>query len=182
MNSKWCFVDGDWQETDLGAEKEIVPEVARGEDVRESRAVQVGDAERRTDPRLRLCYPIEIRSVVVGKPTVLQRTVTQDLSARGAYFCIEADPTGADPTDDDPTGEHPTCEVGLPVVVVVRVPHRLASSGASDGRDVSLDLRGDGRIVRMDSPARGSAGENGVRLTGIAVEFSRPLDFSYAWV
>ncbi len=177
MNSKWCFVDGNWQEAVPGTESELGPEGARREDVRESCAFVAGDAERRTDPRLRLCYPIEIRSVVVGKATVVQRTVTQDLSARGAYFCMEDDPLGG-----DPKGNGPTCEVGLPVVVVVRVPHRLASNGSSDGRDVSLDLRGDGRIVRMDSPARGTAGEDGVRLTGIAVEFSRPLDFSYAWV
>ena len=46
----------------------------------------------------------------------------------------------------------------------------------------SIDLRGHARIVRVDLPARGSAGEDGVVLAGVALEFERPLDFSYSWV
>jgi hypothetical protein len=119
--------------------------------------------ERRTDPRLRLCYPIEVRPGDGPEVSVTSRTVTQDLSARGAYFCTSM------PED---------CQVGRTVEIVVTVPHRLAA----DGSEVSIDLRGHARIVRVDLPARGSAGEDGVVLAGVALEFERPLDFSYSWV
>jgi len=169
---KWRYENGAWRETPLPTECSPSSLPAQTDrDRRPDRRVDESSAkgaERRTDPRLRLCYPIEVHTVDTGAPstlgrTVLGRTVTQDLSARGAYFCTSA--------------ERP-CEVGSGVSVLVTVPHTLASGGS----EVSIDLRGNGRVVRIDSPARGSAGEDGVRLTGIAIEFNRPLDFSYAWM
>jgi hypothetical protein len=125
--------------------------------------------ERRSDPRLKLCYPIEVSptgGTTAGSSGPLRpRSVTQELSARGAYFCTSET-------------EAARCEVGGSVDVVVTVPHRLVP----DGRDVTIDLRAQGRVVRVDLPARGTAGEDGVHLAGIALRFDRPFDFSYCWI
>ena len=54
---------------------------------------------------------------------------------------------------------------------------------APAGREVVLDLRGTGRVVRVEDPPAGRAyGEDGIPLTGVAVEFTSPLSFHYCWV
>ncbi len=118
--------------------------------------------DRRDNPRLRLSYPIRVLAEDEGgRP--LGHTVTQNLSARGAYFC---------------TFHGAPYEVGRVVTVVISVPHRLASGG----REVTLDLRGAGRVVRIEAPTRRLNGEDGVAMTGIAIEFDCPLSFHYAWM
>lgn len=123
--------------------------------------------ERRAEARLTLAYPIRVEpapaadEVPPGRPL---RTVTRDLSARGAYFTTYVGDAYA---------------MGQELTVVITVPHRLAGSST----DVLLDLRGPARVVRKDTPARGAAfGENGLSLTGIALQFSEPLRFRFAWV
>jgi len=118
--------------------------------------------DRRDNPRLRLSYPIRL-SAGTEESRPLGRTVTHDLSARGAYFS---------------TFHGAPYEVGREVLVEVTVPHRLAAGG----REVTLDLRGAGRVVRVEAPARGLNGENGVPLTGVAIQFDRHLSFHYAWM
>lgn len=118
--------------------------------------------DRRSNPRLRLSYPIRLLADP-DDTRPIGHTVTQDLCARGAYFC---------------TFHGAPYAVGREVTVVVSVPHRLASGG----REVTLDLRGAGRVVRVETPANRQNGENGVPLTGVAIEFDRPLSFHYAWM
>ena len=68
--------------------------------------------------------------------------------------------------------------VGQKVTVVVSVPHRLAG----DGPEVLLDMRGLGRVVRMEGPERHRLyAEDGISLTGVAIEFAGPLSFQYRW-
>ena len=119
--------------------------------------------ERRTYPRLHLSYPIQVGAAEPEGWRPEEHSITQDLSARGAYFC---------------TYSEPPWTAGTAVAVTISVPHRLA-----DGeRDVTLDLRGRARVVRIERPARNVAGENGVPLSGVALEFEAPLSFRYAWV
>jgi hypothetical protein len=120
-------------------------------------------SERREHPRLHLSYPIRIGDAEPEGRRPQEHTVTQNLSARGAYLC---------------TFREPPWESGAIVSVVVSVPHRLASSD----HEVTLDLRGRARVVRIETPAPGTAGENGVPLSGVALEFEAPLSFQYAWV
>ena len=120
-------------------------------------------SDRREHPRLSLSYPIRIGDAQPEGSRPREHTVTQNLSARGAYFC---------------TFKEPPWKPGALVAVVVSVPHRLATGGP----EVTLDLRGEARVVRIDAPAHGAAGENGVALTGVALEFDAPLAFQYAWV
>lgn len=122
------------------------------------------DADRRADARLRLAYPIRIHEGGDATGRVLGQTVTRNLSARGAYFS---------------TFDGPRYRVGQSLDVAISVPHRLAGSG----REVLLDLRGQGRVVRVDAPGKPRLfGEDGFALTGVAVEFADPLRFQYAWV
>lgn len=126
--------------------------------------------DRRENPRLQLSYPIRVHDLdrlglecgdaVRGRP--LGHTVTQNLCARGAYFH---------------TYQGAPYKLGLEVTVEVSVRHRLAT----DGKEITLDLRGEGRVVRVESPSRHAFGESGVTLTGVAVEFAKPLDFHYCW-
>ncbi len=118
--------------------------------------------DRRINPRLKLSYPIRIlREEGPGRP--IGHTVTQNLSARGAYFS---------------TFHGEPYQEGLTVTVVVSVPHRLATGT----KEVTLDLRGEGRVVRVESPANRIFGEDGVSMTGVAIEFVEPLSFHYCWV
>ena len=119
--------------------------------------------DRREHPRLRLSYPIRVGRAEPAGSRPDEHTVTQNLSARGAYFC---------------TFREPPWTPGSWVAVVVSVPHRLADGGAQ----VTLDLHGRARVVRIDQPVNGAAGEDGVALTGVALEFEAPLAFQYAWV
>ena len=90
--------------------------------------------------------------------------MTHNLSSRGAYFR---------------TFDGAPFRVGLPIVFEISVPHRLAT----DGREVMLDFRGLGRVVRIEDPQEHRAfGENGTPLTGVAIQFADPLRFEYAWV
>jgi hypothetical protein len=120
--------------------------------------------ELRLNPRLQLRYPIRIDDAEAPDGPVISRTVTQNLGARGAYFStFHPDPY----------------HVGQPVGVVVTVPHRLSAGG----EEVLLDLRARGRIVRVDAPASHRRfGEDGLGISGVAVEFSSPLAFNYRWV
>lgn len=118
--------------------------------------------EKRCDARLRLAYPIRVHRT--DEETEHGRTVTRNLSARGAYFS---------------TFDGPAFAVGERVGVVISVPHRLADGTA----DVLLDLRGEARVVRVETPAEPPVyGEDGLSLTGVAVRFEEPLRFRYAWV
>lgn len=119
--------------------------------------------DRRDHPRLRLSYPIRVGRAEPEGSRPEEHTVTQNLSARGAYFCTFRDPPW---------------EPGALVAVVVSVPHRLADGDA----EVTLDLHGRARVVRIDQPVNGTAGENGVPLSGVALEFDAPLSFHYVWV
>ena len=120
-------------------------------------------SERRTDTRLVLSYPIEIRKGEESGPSI-GRTVTQNLSARGAYFSTFA--SAAFP-------------VGQDVAIVLTVPHRLATSG----QEILLDMRGTARVVRVEGPElHRRYGEDGATLSGVAIEFSNPLTFRYRWV
>lgn len=118
---------------------------------------------RRTTPRLVLSYPIRLhRSGDAGG--LLGHTVTKDVSSRGAYFT---------------TFDGLPYSVGQKVNVVISVPHRLAQGG----KQILLDLRGAGSVVRLDGPrAHRNFGENGLALTGVAIEFDEPLQFRYGWV
>jgi len=121
-------------------------------------------AEKRSNPRLKLRYPIRIARSDEASPTLMGRTVTKDLGARGAYFsAFETEPFA----------------VGQEVTVVVTVPHRLAAGG----HEVMLDMHGDARVVRVEDPSvHRRFGEDGASLAGIAVEFAGPLSFHYRWV
>lgn len=122
------------------------------------------DPERRDHPRLRLSYPIRILPDNDEGAAPLGHTVTQNLSSRGAYFR---------------TFRSAPYQAGHPVSIVISVPHRTAT----DAREVVLDLKGAGRIVRVESPSHGGPyGEDGVALAGVAVEFVAPLSFHYRWV
>jgi hypothetical protein len=124
----------------------------------------MNDADRRTDARLRLAYPIRIQEGGDAAGRVLGRTVTRNLSARGTYFS---------------TFDGPRYRVGQTLDVAISVPHRLAGGG----REVILDLRGQGRVVRVDAPGSPRMyGEDGFALTGVAVAFTDPLRFQYGWV
>lgn len=118
---------------------------------------------RRTTPRLVLSYPIRLnRSGDAG--AALGSTVTKDLSSRGAYFT---------------TFDGAPYSVGQRVNLVISVPHRLAHGGD----EILLDLRGAGSVVRLDGPrSHRTFGENGLALTGVAIEFDEPLRFRYGWV
>jgi hypothetical protein len=121
-------------------------------------------SEQRANQRLKLRYPIRVHAEEADDATVLGRTVTQNVGARGAYFS---------------TFDAERYRVGQPVSVVLSVPHRLAGGGP----DVVLDLRGRGRVVRIEGPARHRMfGEDGATLTGIAIEFAESLVFQYRWV
>ncbi len=122
-----------------------------------------GRTDRRDHPRLRLSYPLQIGPALPEGSRPQEHTVTQNVSARGAYFC---------------TFREPPWKPGEFVAVVVSVPHQLAAHGG----EVTLDLRGCARVVRVETPAPGIAGENGVPLSGVALEFAAPLTFRYAWV
>jgi hypothetical protein len=121
-------------------------------------------AEKRSNPRLKLRYPIRIAGADDDSRTFIGRTVTQDLGARGAYFsAFETEPFA----------------VGQEVSVVVTVPHRLAAGG----HEVMLDMRCDARVVRVEGPSvHRRFGEDGAVLAGVAIEFSQPLSFQYRWV
>jgi hypothetical protein len=126
--------------------------------------MNAASAERRTTPRLGLSYPIRLLRQGETGGGLLGHTVTRDLSARGAYFS---------------TFDGRTYSVGQRVNVVISVPHRLSSGG----KEILLDLRGDASVVRLDGPeVHRLYGENGLMLTGVAVEFDEPLHFRYGWV
>jgi hypothetical protein len=123
--------------------------------------------ERRNNPRLRLSYPIRVDAAAEeAEPggETLGRTVTQNLGSRGAYFStFHPDPYA----------------VGQEVAVVLTVPHRLSKNGES----VMLDMRGRGRVVRVESPQKhGRYGEDGLTISGVALEFSSPLSFHFRWI
>ncbi len=121
----------------------------------------IAPPERRRETRLGLRYPIRVLSAVAPRPAV-GRTVTCNLSARGAYFSALA-PTGLD--------------VGRELTVVVTVPHRFDPAGP----EVRLDLCGRARIVRIEEPdARKGYGEDGDPIVGVALAFAGPLAFSYS--
>jgi hypothetical protein len=121
-------------------------------------------AEKRTNPRLNLRYPIQIARAERAGATVLGRTVTQNLGARGAYFS---------------TFETAPFSIDQEVTVTLTVPHRLAAGG----HEVMLDMRGRGRIVRVEGPeVHRRYGEDGASPVGVAVEFAGPLSFHYRWV
>jgi hypothetical protein len=121
-------------------------------------------AEKRGNPRLKLRYPIQVRRDDDPSDAVLGRTVTQNLGARGAYFS---------------TFDAEGFRVGQAVTVVLAVPHKLAAAG----QEVMLDLRGRGRVVRVDGPEVVRVyGEDGKSPAGVAIEFATPLSFHYRWV
>jgi hypothetical protein len=120
--------------------------------------------EQRSNQRLKLHYPIQVQDENAPEAAAIGRTVTQNVAARGAYFS---------------TFEAGQYRVGQAVSVVLSVPHRLAAGGP----DVVLDLRGSGRVVRIEGPERHRAfGEDGSTLTGVAIEFAGSLTFQYRWI
>jgi hypothetical protein len=121
-------------------------------------------AEKRSNPRLKLRYPIRIARGDDPEAAVVGRTVTKDLGPRGAYFS---------------TFQTEPYVVGECVSVVVTVPHRLAAGG----QEVLLDMRGTARVVRVEGPSEHRRyGEDGAALAGVAIEFANPLTFHYRWV
>ncbi len=122
------------------------------------------EVDQRVNPRLKLSYPIRLFVRREDDADLsLGHTVTQNLSARGAYFH---------------TFHGDAYEVGLSVAVEVAVPHKLTT----DAKQITLDLRGEGRVIRVESPTRHVYGESGVTLAGVAVEFVEPLSFHYCWM
>lgn len=120
--------------------------------------------ESRTNPRLKLRYGICVERTTASGSSVIARTVTQNVAARGAYFS---------------TFEAEQYEVGQEVSVTVTVPHRLAAGGP----EVLLDLRGLGRVVRIEGPdVHRRYGEDGASLAGVAIAFDGSLSFQYRWV
>lgn len=119
-------------------------------------------AERRANPRLSLSYPIEVQLKEVGQAGGT-RSVTTNLSARGAYFKTFS-------------WEHFT--MGSRVGVTVLVPHPMQA-----GRDVmELNMMTQGTVCRMDRVnGREALGEDGLALKGVAVRFDSPLSFNYKW-
>jgi hypothetical protein len=119
--------------------------------------------ERRRNPRLRLCYPIETRVREDGEAGS-SRSVTADLGARGAYYRTFAGSA---------------FRVGQKVSVRIVVPHALTSGDS----EVRIDMRTEGRVLRVE-PVRGREGfgEDGVLLFGVAVTFDRPLEFRCDWM
>jgi len=117
-------------------------------------------AERRSNPRLRLSYPIEVSVRDKGRMGGT-RGVTTNLSARGAYF---------------KTFSWSAFRVGARVRVDVMVPHPM-----HNGKDlIQLQMNTDGRVRRLDDVGgREALGEDGLRLKGVAVEFEEPLRFDY---
>ena len=118
--------------------------------------------ERRSDPRLKLAYPIEIHVHVPGRCGGT-RGVTANLSARGAYF---------------KTFEWSPFKAGLPVKVTIQVPHPFLSGD----QVVLLVMTVSGTVQRLDRVmGREALGEDGLDLKGLAVRFEAPLEFSYFW-
>lgn len=118
--------------------------------------------ERRDTPRLRLSYPIELRSEAPGGET-LGTSVTWNVSATGAYFG---------------TFEGGRFAIGQVCGVVISVPHRPAAGGP----ELVLGLRTTGRVVRVDGPERHRRfGEGDLPLSGVAIAFEGSLDFRYGW-
>lgn len=119
--------------------------------------------EKRTAPRLRLSYPIEI-TCEDAKHRGATRGVTTDLAARGAYFRT--------------FGWRPFKE-GTKVSVRIVVPHALQT-----GRDtIQLRMETNAEVRRMEEvDVREAYGEDGLALMGIALEFDCPLSFRYFWV
>src|SRR5262245_5027102 len=119
-------------------------------------------SEQRTSPRLTLRYPIRVESEKGARASVLGRTVTQNVAARGAYFS---------------TFDGGSYRVGQSVNVELEVPHRMAA-----GPEVVLRRRGVGKVVRTEGPkVHRRYGEDGKTLTGVAIEFSGSLGFQYRW-
>jgi len=119
---------------------------------------------RRRYPRLRLSYGVRVDHPGQGRQGNLAHTVTQNISARGTYFC---------------TPRIEPFAVGAPVHIQISVPHRIAT----DGRERSLDLHGSGRVVRLEGPGQhGLNGEDGVPKTGVAIEFDCPLEIDLDWL
>ncbi len=117
----------------------------------------------RKNPRLRLSYPIHVTRPGTDGESELGRTVTHNLSARGAYFR---------------TFNGEAYEEGAQVALAITVPHQLSSGK----REILLDLRGRGRVVRVEPQNRhGAYGENGGTLSGVAIEFVNPLAFYAHW-
>ena len=118
--------------------------------------------DRRDTPRLRLAYPIEVRS---GRDDgeSLGTSVTWNVSATGAYFG---------------TFHGERFSVGDSYGVVISVPHRPAAGGP----ELVLGLRATGRVVRVDGPERHRRfGEGDLPLSGVALAFEGALDFRYGW-
>ncbi len=119
--------------------------------------------ERRTNPRLRIHYPVEttIRGEVEGGST---RALTSDLGARGLYFR---------------TFSWEGLRVGQRVSIRVTVPHSLLDGA----REVRLDMRTEGTVLRIERVrGRAALNEDGVPLVGVALEFDRPLEFRCDWL
>lgn len=137
---------------------------ARAPKRRGAAAPAAAAADRRGDPRLRLSYPIRVSDGPDEAGATISRTVTRNVSARGAYFT---------------TFDGAVFQVGQELGVAISVPHRLGD----DGPEIVIDLRSRARVVRIDRPgSRRLYGEDGVALTGIALSFTDPLRFRFAWV
>lgn len=103
--------------------------------------------ERRRDPRLELRCPIRFRAPGSG---ARGRSVTQNVSARGAYFRTVA------------WGE-------LQVGDELEVSLAVAQPGASGAQ---IDLSGRGRVARIEAPADVEE----LSVGGVALEFESALD------
>ena len=120
-------------------------------------------SDRRENPRLKLSYPIEM-SVREEGEVGSARSVTANLSARGAYF---------------KTFGWQDFREGQRVSVKIRVPHRLQAGEEA----IQLHMRAEGRLLRIDpTPEQEAFGEDGVAMGGIAVKFDAPLEFRYLWM
>ena len=118
--------------------------------------------EHRTNPRLRLSYPIEVFVRELGSAGGT-RGVTTNLSARGAYF---------------KTFTWGVFREGGRVEVKILVPHPLRSGEDS----IQLHMKTEGTVRRMEEiVGREALGEDGLTLKGVALKFDAPLSFNYFW-
>lgn len=117
------------------------------------------DSDRRAHPRLSRRYPVRVLVRGEGPDRQIDHAPADDLSPEGARFT---------------TAHGDELPVGTDVTLELSIPHLFG------GRDeVTLSLRGEGRVVRRTGAHDGCYGEDGRLLHGVAVHLDRPFSLQY---